>query len=155
MAKKENYEIKTEQLIQPLIDENNFELVDVEYMKEGSNWYIRVYIDKEGGITSEDCVLISRAFNEILDAEDYIEDSYIFEVSSPGLMRPLKKDKDFARSIGKLVEVKLFKALNNQKEFTGALTVFDKDSITIVLENEEEITFNRTELSLVRLAFED
>lgn len=155
MAKKDIYEQKTEQLIVPLIEENNFELVDVEYVKEGSSWYLRVYIDKEGGITVIDCETISRAFNEILDKEDYIEDAYIFEVSSPGLMRPLKKDKDFQRSIGRLIEVRLFKAVDRQKEFEGRLMSFDKDSITIKLEDEKEITFNRADTALVRLAFED
>lgn len=155
MAKKDIYEQKTEQLILPLIEENNFELVDVEYVKEGSSWYLRVYIDKEGGITVIDCETISRAFNEILDKEDYIEDAYIFEVSSPGLMRPLKKDKDFQRSIGRLIEVRLFKAVDRQKEFEGRLMSFDKDSITIKLEDEKEITFNRADTALVRLAFED
>lgn len=85
MGRSESYEAKTEQLIQPLIDANNFELVDVEFVKEGSDWYLRVYIDKDGGITVDDCELISRAFNEILDREDYISEQYIFEVSSPDL----------------------------------------------------------------------
>ena len=104
MGRSESYEAKTEQLIQPLIDANNFELVDVEFVKEGSDWYLRVYIDKDGGITVDDCELISRAFNEILDREDYISEQYIFEVSSPGLMRPLKKEKDYKRSVGKLID---------------------------------------------------
>ena len=87
MAKKD-YESKTEELIQPLIDANHFELVDVEWVKEGANWYLRVFIDKEGGITVDDCELVSRAFEETLDKEDYISENYIFEVSSPGLDRP-------------------------------------------------------------------
>ena len=77
----------------PILDRRNFELVDVEYVKEGSTWYLRVYIDKEGGITSDDCTDVSREMNEILDREDYVEGSYTFEVSSPGLGRPLKKEK--------------------------------------------------------------
>ncbi len=154
MAKKESYEQKTEELIMPLIQANSFELVDVEYVKEGSSWYLRVYIDKEGGITVEDCELISRAYNEILDKEDYISDAYIFEVSSPGLMRPLKKDKDFDRSIGKRIEIRLFKAVNKVKEMEAVLTAYDKDTITVLTDDEETITFNRTDLALVRLAFE-
>lgn len=154
MTKKEIYENKTETLITPLIKENNFELVDVEYVKEGSNWYLRVYIDKEGGITVEDCTLISRAFNVILDTEDYIEDAYIFEVSSPGLMRPLKKDKDFQRNLGKQVEIRLFKALDKQKEFQGELKSFDKEHIMIMLDDGKEITFKRNDIALIRLAFE-
>ena len=121
MGRKESYETKTEQLIQPIIDANNFELVDVEFVKEGSEWYLRVYIDKDGGITVDDCEVVSRAFNEILDREDYIQEQYIFEVSSPGLLRPLKKEKDYKRSIGKKIDIKLFKAVEKCKEFTGVL----------------------------------
>ena len=98
MAKRESYEAKSEALIMPIITANNFELVDVEYVKEGSNWYLRAYIDKPGGITVEDCELVSRAFSDLLDKEDFIDDAYILEVSSPGLGRPLKKDKDFAKA---------------------------------------------------------
>ena len=154
MTKKEIYENKTETLITPLIKENNFELVDVEYVKEGSASYLRVYIDKEDGITVEDCTLLSRAFNLILDTNDYIDDTYIFEVSSPGLMRPLKKDKDFQRNLGKQVEVRLFKSLDKQKEFEGELKSFDKDNITVMMEDEKEITFKRIDIALVRLAFD-
>ena len=154
MTKKEMYEIKTETLITPLIKENNFELVDVEYVKEGSASYLRVYIDKEDGITVEDCTLLSRAFNLILDANDYIDDTYIFEVSSPGLMRPLKKDKDFQRNLGKQVEIKLFKFIDKQKEFEGELKSFDKDNIIVMMEDEKEITFKRIDIALIRLAFD-
>lgn len=152
MAKKD-YESKTETLIQPLIDANHFELVDVEWVKEGANWYLRVFIDKEGGITVDDCELISRAFEEILDKEDYISENYIFEVSSPGLDRPLKKEKDFARSIGKDVEIKLYKALNKEKEFVGVLTDYDPETITITLDDESTMVFKRSDVALIRLAF--
>ena len=154
MTKKEMYEIKTETLITPLIKENNFELVDVEYVQEGSASYLRVYIDKEDGITVEDCTLLSRAFNLILDTNDYIDDTYIFEVSSPGLMRPLKKDKDFQRNLGKQVELRLFKSLDKQKEFEGELKSFDKDNIIVMMEDEKEITFKRIDIALIRLAFD-
>lgn len=153
MGRKESYEAKTEQLIQPLIDANNFELVDVEYVKEGSNWYLRVYIDKEGGITVDDCELISRSFNDILDREDYIDDEYIFEVSSPGLMRPLKKEKDYARSIGKLIDIKLYKPIEKCKEFTGVLKSYDSSTVTITLDDGNEMTFEKSNLAMIRLAF--
>lgn len=117
---------KTEELVTPIIEENHFELVDVEYVREGANWYLRVYADKEGGINIDDCVLISRALEEKLDAEDFISDAYILEVSSPGLGRPLKKEKDFKRSLGKSVECKLYKAINKQKEFEGILKISQK-----------------------------
>lgn len=155
MGRKESYEAKTEELIQPLIDAHNFELVDVEYVKEGSDWYLRIYIDKEGGITVDDCEVISRAFNEILDREDYISDQYIFEVSSPGLLRPLKKEKDYKRSIGKLIDIKLYKAQDKQKEFTGVLKSYDDDTVTLVMNNEEEKTFERANLAMIRWAFCD
>lgn len=154
MAKKEVYELRTEELIMPVIVENNFELVDVEFVKEGSSWYLRLYVDKEGGININDCELVSRAMSDILDKEDYIEESYILEVSSPGLGRPLKKDKDFVRSTGKEVEIRLYKAVEKQKEFTGILKDFDKNSVTIELENGEDKIFNRNDIALIRLAFD-
>ena len=153
MGKREDYEAKTEKLIMPIVEANNVELFDVDYIKEGQDWYLRVYIDKEGGVTIDDCQAVSRAFNEILDKENYITDQYIFEVSSPGLGRPLKKDKDFQRSIGKEIEVRTFRAIDKQKEFTGILKEFNKDSFTIVIE-DNEMTFQRSETALVRLAFD-
>ena len=153
MGRSESYEAKTEQLIQPLIDANNFELVDVEFVKEGSDWYLRVYIDKDGGITVDDCELISRAFNEILDREDYISEQYIFEVSSPGLIRPLKKEKDYKRSVGKLIDIKLYKPVDKCKEFTGVLDSYDKDTVTIKMDDDTQKTFDRSNLAMIRLAF--
>ena len=137
----------------PIIEANHFELVDVEWVREGSNWYLRAYIDKEGGITVDDCELVSRAFGDILDEKDYIEENYIFEVSSPGLDRPLKKEKDFARSLGKEVEIKLYKAINKEKEFIGTLKSYDKDTVTIELDDEGEMTFKRSDIAVIRLAF--
>ena len=132
----------------------DIELVDVEYVKEGADWYLRVYIDKDGGITVNDCEKISRAFNEILDREDYIDDAYIFEVSSPGLLRPLKKDKDYQRNLGKLLEVKLFAPLNGVKEFEAELKSYDKESATLVMDDDTEVTVKRSEISLIRPAIE-
>ena len=120
MAKKD-YESRTEAMLMPIVETKGFELVDVEWVKEGANWYLRAYIDKENGITVDDCEEVSRALSDLLDEEDFISENYILEVSSPGLDRPLKKEKDFARSIGKDVEVKLFKAINKEKEFVGIL----------------------------------
>ncbi len=155
MGRKESYETKTEQLIQPIIDANNFELVDVEFVKEGSEWYLRVYIDKDGGITVDDCEVVSRAFNEILDREDYIQEQYIFEVSSPGLLRPLKKEKDYKRSIGKKIDIKLFKAVEKCKEFTGVLKEYNDDTITLEFDDKTQQVFERTNLAMIRLAFCD
>ena len=154
MSKRETYEQKTEELLLPIVRQHGFELVDVEYVREGGNWYLRAYIDKPGGITVDDCELVSRALVELLDEKDFIEESYILEVSSPGLGRPLRKDKDFERSIGEEVEVKTFKAISHQKEFTGILKEYDKDSITIEMENQETMRFARADIALVRLAFD-
>ena len=153
MSKKEMYEARTEELITPILDRRNFELVDVEYVKEGSTWYLRVYIDKEGGITSDDCADVSREMNEILDREDYVEGSYTFEVSSPGLGRPLKKEKDFKRSLGKSVECKLYKAINKQKEFEGILKDFTEDTVTIETEGNE-LVLDRKDIAMIRLAID-
>lgn len=154
MSKKETYEQKAEELLLPLVREHQFELVDVEYVREAGNWYLRAYIDKAGGITVDDCEVISRAFGDLLDEHDFIEESYILEVSSPGLGRPLKKDKDFARSIGEEVEVRTFRPVQHQKEFTGILKAYDKEKIVIELENEESMEFQRADIALVRLAFD-
>lgn len=154
MTKREEYELKTEQLIMPLIEKNNFELVDVEYVKEAGNWFLRAYIDKDGGITIDDCALISRALSELLDKNDFIPDAYILEVSSPGLGRQLKKDKHFARSIGEKIEIKLYKALNKQKDFDGILVDFDADKLVIELENDEKLEINRADIAMVRLALD-
>ena len=154
MSKRDTYESRTEQLLLPLMEENGFELVDVEYVKEGSNWYLRAYIDKPGGITIDDCELISRALSDLLDQEDFITDSYILEVSSPGLGRPLKKEKDFARSIGKDVEIRLYQPLNKQKEYTGALKSYDAETVTITLEDGSDLTIEKSGIALIRLAFD-
>ena len=154
MTKKEIYEAKTGELILPILDEFHFELVDVEYVKEGGTWYLRAYINKEGGITVNDCEDVSRKMNEILDREDYIDGSYIFEVSSPGLGRPLKKEKDYIRSMGKRLEIRTYRPINHEKEFYGVLKAYDADSVTIVTDEEEEMKFTKAEIALIRLAFD-
>lgn len=154
MSKREIYEQKTEELLIPIIEEHQFELVDVEYVKEGSNWYLRAYIDKPGGINVDDCEAVSRRLSDLLDEKDFIEDAYILEVSSPGLGRPLKKEKDFVRSIGEEIEIRTYRAINREKEFTGVLKSFDKDTIVIELEDNEIMEFARDNVALVRLAFD-
>ena len=151
---REVYERKTEVLLKPLMEERQFELVDVEFVKEAGNWFLRVYIDKPGGITIDDCELISRALSDKLDEEDFIVESYILEVSSPGLGRPLKKEKDFVRSQGQSVEVKLFRPIEKQKEFTGILISWDKDTVTLEFEEEAVLTIERANIALIRLAFD-
>ena len=153
MSKREIYEQKTEEYLTPIVEEYGFELVDVEYVKEGSNWYLRAYIDKPGGISVDDCEKVSRRLSDILDEKDYIEDSYIMEISSPGLDRPLKKEKDFQRNMGKLVEVRTYRPIEKQKEFCGILTAFDSNSVTID-EDGTERTFEKKDMALIRQAIE-
>lgn len=154
MTKREQYEVRVETWLLPILEEHKFELVDVEYVKEVGVWYLRAYIDKEGGITVDDCEVISRLLGEWLDKEDFIDDSYILEVSSPGLGRPLKKEKDFARSIGKEVEVRLYKPLNKQKEYTGTLASYDAATVTVTLEDGNDLAFQKSDIALIRLAFD-
>ncbi|MCR5283878.1 MAG: ribosome maturation factor RimP [Lachnospiraceae bacterium] len=149
MSRREIYESKAEALIGPILQEHGFELVDMEYIREAGSWYLRAYIDKEGGITIDDCEVVSRAFSDKLDEEDFIEDSYILEVSSPGLLRPLKKDRDFERKLGTRIEIKTYRMEDGKKEFEGVLKAFDKDTITVELEDGEK-TWDRSDLALVR-----
>lgn len=152
---KREIEAKTEQLVAPIIEEQQFELVDVEYVKEGSNWYLRVFVDKENGIDIDDCVLVSRALETKLDEEDFIADAYILEVSSPGLTRPLKKEKDFIRNIGKRVEVKLFKAQDGLKEFEAELTGYENGVVVMKPDGDEQTRqVSLKEIAMIRLAFE-
>ena len=154
MSKREVYEQKSEELITPFVEDKGFELVDVEYVKEGGNWYLRAYIDKPGGITVDDCEVISRSLSDKLDEEDFIEGAYILEVSSPGLGRPLKKEKDFVRNMGQEVELRTYRAIEKQKEFRGILDAYDKSSITLEVEEGEKLVFDRSNVALVRLAFD-
>ena len=150
MTRREEYESRTEAFLLPVLAEHNFELWDVEYVKEAGTWYLRAYIDKEGGIEVDDCEVISRILSDWLDQTDFIEDSYILEVSSPGLGRPLKKERDFERSLGEEVEIRLYKALNKQKEFTGILKAYDKETVTIETA-EGELVFNRPDIALEKV----
>ena len=154
MSKRESYEKKAEALILPIINKNNYELVDIEFVREGSNWFLRAYVDKEGGFSVNDCEKVSREFSDLLDKEDFIEESYILEISSPGLGRPLKKDKDFERSMGEEVEVKLYKAFEGQKEFSGILEAYDTETVTLGFENNTKKTFEKKNIALIRLAID-
>lgn len=154
MSKASEYEAKTEKLIQPILERLSFELVDVEYVKEGSIWYLRAYIDKEGGITVNDCETVAREMNTLLDEEDFIPDSYTFEVSSPGLDRPLKKEKDYVRNMGKKIEIRTYRSINRSKDFCGFLKAYDAASVTIETEEGEELTFEKSDIALIRQAID-
>ncbi len=149
MARSKFYEDKTTEFLTPIVDRLGFELVDVEFVKEGSTWYLRAYIDKEGGISVNDCEAVAREMNEILDREDYVEESYVFEVSSPGLGRPLKKEKDYVRNLNKEVEIRTYRSIERRKEFAGTLKAYDKDTVTIE-EDGNEIVFKKSEIALIR-----
>ena len=143
MSRREEYEKRAEELLAPIVELNGFELVDVEYVKEAGNWYLRGYIDKPGGITVNDCETVSRAFSDKLDENDFIEDSYIMEISSPGL----------DRNMGKLVEIRTYRPIEKQKEFCGILTAYDSNSVTIDEDGTERV-FDKKDTALIRLAIE-
>ncbi len=153
MIKRDDIEEKTTELIEPIVEGKGYELVDVDFVKEGSDYYLRVYIDKPGGITINDCEEVSREFNVILDNENYIDMQYIFEVSSPGLTRPLKKEKDFKRSIGKRIEFKLFEKENGIDLFEGVLEDFTDKEITVITDDNDKLTFDRKKMAYIRLAY--
>lgn len=153
MSRREDYEARTEELLKPIAEANGVSVYDVEYVKEGSDYYLRAYIDKPDGVNILDCENVSRALSDALDKEDFIPDAYILEVSSPGLGRTLKKDKHLQASIGQEVEIKLFKPVDKCKEFGGVLDSFDADTLTI-LENEKPRTFQRPDIALIRLALD-
>lgn len=157
MTKRESYEAKTEELLLPIAAANGVEIYDIEYVKEGSDYYLRAFIDKPEGVSIIDCENVSRALSDELDRVDPIPDAYILEVSSPGLGRTLKKDKHLEKSMGEEVEVKLYQPVDKCKEFRGILTAFTPESITISEESpagEKERTFPRSEIALIRLALD-
>lgn len=149
MSKKQIVELVTK-LAQEIVDKYSFELVDVEFVKEGMSWYLRVYIDKPEGITIDDCQLVSQDLEKVLDEKDPISHSYILEVSSPGLDRPLKKDRDFERYKGETVEVKLFQPINKVKVFVGELEGLVDNKIRIRQNESDILEFERDKVALVK-----
>ena len=157
MSKKENYEAKAEELLKPIAEANHVEIYDVEYVKEGSEWYLRCYIYKEEGVSINDCEAVSRALSDELDRTDFIDDAYILEVSSPGLGRTLKKDKHLRKSLLEEVEVKTYKPIMGKKEFTGILKAFDEDTVTLgaaLKEGIEDIIFDRKDIAVIKLTLD-
>lgn len=153
MAKGNGYELRAEELLEPIVERYGVEIYDVEYVKEGNEWYLRAYIDKEGGVNINDCENVSRAFSDVLDEKDFIEDAYILEVSSPGLGRTLKKDRHLSKSIGQEVEIKTYKPINKCKEFAGVLESFDEKEI-VIDDNGTKKQFNRADIAIIRLALD-
>ena len=149
---KKNIANEIEQLVLPITDANNLELVDVEYVKEGGEFFLRIYIDKEDGVSLNECELVTRELNPILDEKDPIKDNYYLEVSSPDLDRPLKKDKDFVKYQGRDVEIKLYKPMNGSKVQEGELVgLTEEKNIKVIIDNEE-VEFNKKDVALIRLA---
>lgn len=153
MSRREDYESRTEKLLEPIAAANNVSVYDVEYLKEGSDYYLRAYIDKPGGVNIQDCENVSRALSDALDREDFIPDAYILEVSSPGLGRALKKDRHLQSAIGQEVEIKLFKPVDGSREFAGILESFDGESI-VISEGASPRSFVRTDIAVIRLALD-
>jgi len=149
MARKSVEKI-AEELVTPIVEKFKFELVDVEFVKEGANWYLRVYIDKPGGIAIDDCQAVSEELSDKLDEVDPIKHSYILEVSSPGLDRPLKTDREFEKYRGEEVEVKLYRPLDGKKVFTGELLGLIDNKISIKQENGTELKFDRIDVATVK-----
>ena len=152
MAKGSNTESKVLPYLEPIVEANQLELVDLEFVKEGVNWYLRVYIDKEGGVTIDDCELVSRALEAKLDEADPIEQAYILEVSSPGIDRPLKKESDFVKFQGEIIDVKLYKAQDGSKQYQGKLLGLENGVLSIEEENGNVVTFEHKDTASVRLA---
>lgn len=143
----------TEELTLPVVNELNIELVDIEYKKEGSHWYLRIYIDKPGGVTIDDCQAVSERVSDLLDQADPIPHSYILEVSSPGLDRVLKKDSDFERYKGSKIDVSLYRPVNGKKKYTGELLELAEDKLYI-RDKDKVLSFDRSDIAVVRLAVE-
>jgi len=139
-------ETKAEKLVQDLLLNTEYELVDIEYIKE-KNWYLRIYIDKDGGIDLDDCQKLSHEIDDEIEKQNIIKDSYILEISSPGLDRQLKKDRDFERELGKDIDIVTYTRIDGKKKFTGKLTAFNTESVTI----DEDFIILRSQISSVRL----
>ena len=142
------------ELAQPVAEENGCELWDVEYVREAGQWYLRLYLDKEGGVNILDCEAVSRKVSDLLDEADPIESSYMFEVSSAGAERPLKRPGDFERFMGSAVLVKTYKPKDGRKEFAGTLAGYDDGAVLLDMGTGEPLRFEKSEIALVRLRVE-
>ncbi|EOY2806434.1 ribosome maturation factor RimP [Enterococcus faecium] len=147
------------EMVTPILDEQNFELVEVEFVKEGKSWFLRVFIDKEGGIDIEECAFVSEKLSEKLDAADPdpIPQAYFLEVSSPGAERPLKKESDYEKALGDYVRVSLYQPVDGEKQYEGFLQSFDAEQLTLKIRiktREKELTFDRKNIAKARLAIQ-
>lgn len=154
LSRKEKYEQRTWDIMVPICRAENLTLVDVEFAKEGQDYNLCIYIDKEGGVGIEDCEHVSRLINPILDEEDFIDEAYTLIVSSPGLGRPLRRPHDFEFAMGKEIEIHTYKPVDKKKVFFGILTGWDEKTVEIREEDNTVRTFERTGISKIRLAFD-
>lgn len=150
--KKSEIVDRVEKMVTAITDEKGYEMVDVEYVKEAGQFYLRVVVDKEGGISLNECEEVSRELSPKLDENDFIEENYYLEVSSPGIDRALKRDKEFVKYKGRDVEIKLYKAIDGVKQFEGELVGLDEENNIVVIINNEEMKFNRKDVAIIRLA---
>jgi ribosome maturation factor RimP len=127
---------RVQELVEPVLDELGFELVDTRYLSSQGRWILRLYIDREGGVTIDDCVRVSREIGDLIDVKDIIRSEYLLEVSSPGLNRPLGKEKDLERALGKKIKVKTRTPLNGRSNFTGVLKAYQAGNLHMVTENQ-------------------
>jgi len=146
---KSKVELAVQEMSLPTLEKLNYELVDVEFKKEGSHWVLRIYIDKDGGITLDDCQRASEAISERLDELDPIQQSYLLEISSPGIDRPLTRDKDFIKAKGSLIEIRLYKPREGKKVFQGELLGLVDNELKVLFEGKE-MSFNKEEVALVK-----
>lgn len=153
MSRKEIIEEKAWELIQSFSKELNLVPVDAEYLKEGGDYILRITIDKEGGVGSNDCEALSRAIDPKLDEENFISDPYVLEVTSPGLGRRLRRPRDFVFAEGREVEVRTYQPIDGSREWRGILKAGDRESVTIQI-GEEDKKFARSDISLIRLAWD-
>ncbi|NLY19594.1 MAG: ribosome maturation factor RimP [Clostridiaceae bacterium] len=150
MSKNKVTEI-VENLARPIVEDLGLELVDVEYVRESANWYLRVFIDKDGGVTLDDCEAVNGPLGEKLDEVDPIPQSYIFEVSSPGVERPFKRPEDYKRAIGHMVRIKFYKSIDGRKKIEGILEAYDNENgtVSISTENSEIKTYSLNDISKI------
>lgn len=150
-----NIEEKVEKLIQKQVQDLGYSLYDVQYVKEGQNYFLRVFIEKENGtIDLNDCETVSNGINDILDTADYIKEQYFLEVSSTGLEKVLRKDKHLKDNVGNKIEIKLFKPIDKKKEYMGILKEFNDNEITLEIENNHEMKISRKEISCIKTVFD-
>lgn len=148
-----NLEKKIEELVEPEVEKLGLELYDVEFVKEGKEYYLRIYLDSDKGVSIEDCEKVTNVLNDILDKADYIKEQYILEVSSAGVEKFLKYDKHFEKNLGKKIEINLYTKFENKKQYVGTLERYNENEI-VILTDDEEISFDKKNVANVKLVYD-